>query len=537
MDRQLSPTTVNSRTPESSQLSSSDALHYVANAESFSSFYDEKNDSPAPKAVRQGVMLLLGLCAYTFGPVLVNWSVIVNVPPSAESTMLAIPARVEAHRWFGVALNRQPGMTELYVKEVFEGGLASAAGVLPGDIVSRGEQEGVVVFDKSSLKNQDYFVEVRGFIENPPNKSYPRAKPPLIQTDKPVTVTFDMEHVDVRKGDPYLGCSIVLMRNVIGATTLMLIYLKFFEGSLAKLYTPYNIAIIIFPALGWTCSDLFEMLANGKMNAASYSVISQSTLVVSALLMRILLGTRQSPSQMTCLVSLTIVILCYIQVRDSVPIGQYWNGFGTPWDPNDQKAATADSKGIPFALAKVGLSIILGVACQKILQKEELKSLPLVGLLALIWSLGAAAILPVMLVYMWRTNWDKGVFGGYPVELRHCMKAWDAVSCDSRTPVLVEQGWDYRTVVVLFFYIFRNFASSGVLRGFSALAKNLVNASSTVSTYFLSLALLGKEFNFSKCALTICIMLHIVQYARAPKDEELPQPSERRIEPSQAQSA
>jgi len=503
----------------SDQCAASDAIVHLATAESLvkvASGDDERRERPPRIAVVRVIMLLLGLCAYTFGPLLVNWSVLVAVPPAAEATILTAPARSRAQSWYGVTLKHQPGTAELYVDGVSKGGLAYAAGVLPGDMVSRGEQDGATVFDRSSYKSQDSLLEVKGFIEKAPIEPYPKASPPLISPVKPLTLIFDMEHVDVKKGETYLGFGIVFMRNVVGSSILLIIYVVCFQGSLSKLYTPGNIAIFILPGLGGTCADLFEVLANGRTDAALYSVLSQSRLVCTAMVMRMLLGKRQSTPQVICLVSVTLVILSYMQVPDSVPIGQYWNGFGMPYDPNDQKTEETDPRGVLYAFCKIGLSVLLGVVSQKSLQKEELKAMPLVGLQALIWSLAAVATLPLMLLYMWVTHWDKGVFGGYPAEFHHCVKSWGKATCDSPTPVLVEQGWDYRTVAVLFFYIFRELTLNGVLREFDAVTKNLVNSSASVSTYFLSLALLGKDFNFAKCGLTCCIMLQIVQYMFSP---------------------
>jgi len=511
-----------------SQLScNSEAVVHLAHAESLvrvdedsvspSDEDDEDSDSLVVRTVVRGVMLLLALCAYTLGPLLVNWSVVVHVPPHAEATRLTLPARDKAHSWYDVKLAQQPGTTKLYVEDVFKGGLADAAGVLPGDVVSLGEQEGVTVFDQATFEKLDFLLEVKGFIENPPRSPYPRADPPLIDPAKPVTLTFDMEHVDVKKGEPYLGIGIIFMRNAVGSATLLLIYLICFKGSIVKLFTLGNVAILILPGLGWTCADLFEVLANSKTNAALYSVLSQSRLVGTALVMRMLLGVKQSAAQITCLVSVTLVITCYVQVPDSVPIAKYWNGFGKPYDPSGQEAEPADPTGLLYAFAKMGTSIFMGVIGQKALQKEELTTLPLVGLQALVWALAAVAVFPIMLLAIWVSNWDKGIFGGYPAEFRHCLKSWDKATCRFQTPVLVEQGWDDRTVVVIFFYIFRELCLNGVLRVFDALTKNLVNSSATVTTYFLSLALLGKEFNFAKCGLTCCAMLQIVSYALSPK--------------------
>merc|ERR1712032_362280 len=374
------------------------------------------------------------------------------------------------------------------------------------------------VFDQKSLENENALLEVKGFVESA-SKSYIPADPPLLDPTKPLTLTFDMGHVDVKKlGDPYLGVGIVFMRNFAGSFVLLAGYVLFFKGSVTKLYTLGNLAILILPGLGWTTADLFELLANGNTNAALYSVLSQTRLMGTALLMRLMLGPQQSTAQITCLVSLTLVIVCYMQIPDSVPLGKYWNGFGKPYDPNQAESEPESPLGIIFSFCKVGLSIIMGVVGQKALQKEELKSLSMVGLQALIYSASAIATFPFLLIYMYSTGWDQGVFGGYPVEFRHCMKSgWTEERCMQQTPKIAETGWDYRTVIVVTFYIFRALILNVVLRMFDALIRNFVNAAATVSTYVLSLFLLGKEFNFSKFGLTICIMLQIVQYAFAPK--------------------
>merc|ERR1739838_601999 len=216
------------------------------------------------------------------------------------------------------------------------------------------------------------------------------------------------------KGEAYLGVGIVFMRNLCGSFVLLASYLICFKGSISKLYTLGNLAILILPGLGWTTADLFELLANSNTNAALYSVLSQTRLMG------------------TVLVSLTLVIICYMQVPDSVPVGKYWNGFGKPYDPNEQEAEPESPLGIIFSFAKVVLSIIMGVVGQKALKKEELKSLSMVGLQALIYTASAIATFPFMLIYMYSTGWTQGIFGGYPVEFRHCLKSWDQVTCDNQ---------------------------------------------------------------------------------------------------------
>jgi hypothetical protein len=330
-----------------------------------------------------------------------------------------------------------------------------------------------------------------------------------------------MEHVDVKKGDPYFPVSIVVMRNLCGATLLSSVHL-IRGGKLGDLFRPSIVKILVVPALGWTLADVFEILANGKLNAALYSVLSQSRLVGTAMLMRVIMGTQQSLLQMLLLTSVTIVILVYVQVPSSVKVGHYWNGFGKPYDPDSTEIPEQDDPlGLAYAFLKIGLSMLMGVIGQKALQLDELKEMPLITLQACIWTVASIPITILMLVYMWGVGWEHGIFGGATVEFRHCLKSWDATTCNSQVPVTVDQGWDYRTCVVVLFYIYRELCINGVLRMFNALIKNLVNAGATVAIYFMSLALLGKEFNLAQCGLVLAIMLCIAEYALAPKAEAL----------------
>jgi len=515
------------RSVMSSWSTHSAALHY-ATTHSCTLVDLEQDEFPALGCLFQVFMLFLALCTFTLGPLLVNWSVVVDVPLEAEAIRFTSPARKQANKWYGLTLTYQPGTTTLYAESVSRDGLAYVAGVLPGDILSHGEQAGVTVFNQSCFENQACLLEVQGFIGSPPTKSYPQADPPLLDPTHSLTVTFDMEHVDVKKGEPYNAYAMMLIRNVIGSAVLLIIYITCCNGSLVKLYTLRNVVILLIPSIGWTLADIYEVLANGKTNAVLYSVLSQSRLVGTALLMRVLLGTRQSFPQMNCLVSVTLLILCYIQVPDIVSIRKYWNGFGAPYDPDEQVLETADNAGVLYAFIKIGLSISMGVVGQKALQSEELKNLPLIGLQGLVYSVSIIPIIPLMLLYNYSVNWEKGTFGGYPIEFRHCLKSWDKATCNSQPPVLVEQGWDSRTVIVLCFYIYREFTLNGVRRIFGALTSNLVNTSATIPTYLLSVTMLGKQFNFTKCGMILCIMLQIIHYPFAPTVDEIAQSSERR---------
>lgn len=275
------------------------------------------------------------------------------------------------------------------------------------------------------------------------------------------------------------------------------------------------------PALGWMLGDVFELLANAKMNAALYSIISQLRLVGTAAMMCVVLGKRQTLLQTLLLLSISCTILVYTQVPDSVAIGEYWTGFGKPQAAGDQLPEEDDPTGLIYAFVKVGLTIFSGVLGQRALQDEQLKEVPIYTFMAMIFGLQLIPMLSILLVHT-AYFWDYGVFGGANIEFRHCSeKALE--ECSMQNPVAVqEQGWDARVLVLMCFYIIREPITRGVLRVFSALVKDLVNAGSTVTTYFLSIAFLGKEFNAAKFVLTFGAVLQIWQYSLAPKAPDVP---------------
>ena len=171
-------------------------------------------------------------------------------------------------------------------------------------------------------------------------------------------------------------------------------------------------------------------LTIGRLNAALYSVLSQSRLVGTAACMRLLLGTRQSTLQLSLLGSLSLLILCYIQVPDSVPVGKSWNGFGKPTDPEDGGTPEQyDPMGMVYAFLKILLSIVVGVIGQRALQDEEIKELPVLVLQASLFSGSVVALLPFTFAYAWLSGWEHGVLGGAPAVFRHCDAEWSEARC------------------------------------------------------------------------------------------------------------
>jgi len=481
----------------------------------------------------QGVLLIGALCSYVFIGLVTNWSVVIHPPAQAEFTTVSPPKARSISSlkdWYGVELAFRPGSGVLYVANVSEPGLAIGKGVLPGDAVARGRQNGRTVFDAFASDGlpEQVLLELKRFMETPPTAVLPTCT--SFDDKLSLEVDFDMEHVDVVKGDAYLPVTIIFFKGLFAAILWSLSTALINRDALRSILNPRTVRLLLVPALGWSLADVCEILANGRMNAALYSVISQSRLVGTALLMRFLLGTKRTVLELLLLSSISVIILCYCQVPDSVALGQYWNGFGKPQDPDEKQPEENDPMGIVYAFAKIFLSISMGVVGQKALQNSAVKDLPVVGLQASIAAVSSVVMLPAMLVNMWAVKWEHGLFGGAAVEFRHCQKDWNMGRCKATELVgIVEQGWDYRTCCVLAFYIFSDIICNTVLRVFDALIKNLANATAIVGTYFLSIWLLGNEFNAAKCGLIFAIVLQIVAYALAPKYQEPPKRDAREL--------
>eukprot|EP00928_Gymnodinium_smaydae_P029273 TRINITY_DN22093_c0_g1_i1.p1 TRINITY_DN22093_c0_g1~~TRINITY_DN22093_c0_g1_i1.p1 ORF type:complete len:559 (-),score=69.59 TRINITY_DN22093_c0_g1_i1:199-1701(-) len=483
--------------------------------------------------LRKALMLLAALVSYSCGSLLVNWSVIVDEPPPARTLELRMrPRNAEGSDLLGVDMVH--GQTT--VETVFPAGLAAQGGLLPGDELVLVKQAGRVIFDKTSADPRTNSIEVltdlEAYLTTPLTDALPAKESHLeIDPDQGIRLVFSLKGIVVTTGDPYCQLTLTLSKSFFGAL-LMLSYTGLKCPQYYKqLFSLNTFRILVLPALGWSLADACEILAASKINAALYSVLSQTRLVGTAACMYALVGQRQTYQQTSVLCSLSLLIFCYLQIPDYVDTTKYWNGFGKPKSPNEDISESDDPMGIVFAFAKIFLSIVTGVAGQKALQDESLKELPFPVIQAGIWLVSTTVMIPVTVAYMAVTGWDFGFFGGQDVEFRHCNQkwtGWDEAQCASEPPIaIVQQGWDYRTVIVVAFYIYKDFSTSSVLRAFDALVKNLVNASAVVSVYFLSLVIPPcKQFNFAKFGLVLVIVAQIQQYSSLPKPVAPPKPTQ-----------
>mmetsp|Transcript_113271 Transcript_113271/g.206040 ORF Transcript_113271/g.206040 Transcript_113271/m.206040 type:complete len:511 (+) Transcript_113271:1-1533(+) len=472
------------------------------------------------------LLLPFALVVATANPLLVNWSVVVHTPDEAEFTRVTAAARETepaAAEWYGVELTYRPGGRTLFVEKVANKGLAHKLGVLPGDTISRGTQGNEVVFTANDFNDDDrglsLMEEVMCFMNQPAGAKL-SCRLEAIDASKGLEVDFDMAHVAVSKGEPYLEISVIFFQNVVGATILTAISLAL-GYNLRFLLNARIVGMLTVLGVGRSLSHALEIMSNGRINAVLYTIVQQLGLVGTAVMARMMLGTKQTALQGFLLTSLSLLVICYIQVPDSVPIGAYWAGFGKPHDPNVKEPQTEDSSGVVYAFAKVGIVTFMGVIGQRILQDPSLKELPLLALNAGLLIVSIVPVFLVMVFYMWLIEWPHGLLGGTQVEFRHCLKDWHASKCAEVDPVVrLQQGWDYRTIYVLALFIIRESTVYTILRLFSALAKDLIKTAACATTYFMSVLILGKQFNFAKCGLVLVIAVQVMQYTLAPKFEE-----------------
>merc|ERR1719491_2210958 len=79
----------------------------------------------------------------------------------------------------------------------------------------------------------------------------------------------------------------------------------------AKIFNVADLKRWSWVALGWSVADVAEQMAGGRLDPALYTVLSQSRLVGTALMMRVLLGTKRVTLQWSILVNLSFVIIGY----------------------------------------------------------------------------------------------------------------------------------------------------------------------------------------------------------------------------------
>lgn len=333
----------------------------------------------------------------------------------------------------------------------------------------------------------------------------------------PILVTWAKTVGYDDQGDPirptaYMEVFLIWWMKVV-MTVIGLLYafrLDFGTGSWSNVAKIFNFADLkrwSWVALGWSVADVAEQMAGGRLDPALYTVLSQSRLVGTALMMRVLLGTKRVTLQWSILVNLSFVIIGYRLIGT----GQRENtllGF----------AATA---------TKMVLSVVCGVVAQGLLQNHDADK-PFVVILSQVTfmsTLWMTALVPVYILYVAPSigeAWSdaEGNFYGFWGGVPYCPNGGDA--CPDAEKIRIT-AWTWKVWVVLAFNVYRDYTVNYILKVFDALVKNLCNAFATVVAYFLTVTFLGQDFDILKGIFSIVIAFEIAHYAMA---QDMPMPAD-----------
>ncbi len=226
-------------------------------------------------------------------------------------------------------------------------------------------------------------------------------------------------------------------------------------------------------SLMWVSGDFMEMMASSGLDPAVYIVLTQLRLVLTAIVALFMLGTRQNKLQWIMLACLTLSVMVF--KLDGNGEG------GWPMVP------------LLCTLGKVALSVIAGVYGEKMFKGIK-QPFPVQLCNFTITAVPIAALyLPILAPAFDETNiFRYGPFGG------------------------PDFGFDYRTWVVIFFYVFREWVTNICVKRFSAVVKNICNAVAPLAAYVLQFAILQtKVFEIAKLFIILVVILEVTNYSFA----------------------
>jgi len=214
----------------------------------------------------------------------------------------------------------------------------------------------------------------------------------------------------------------------------------------------------------YALGDIFEMESVNYIDSSTYTVLSQSKLIITALLMWALDGTAQSLMQWFILFTTSAGMLEYVLVGKSKGGGMTFSVFG-----------------VGLALVKVVISCYVAVLNQKALKKDS---------------------------------------NPFPVQFSCLKVSWAATSL---VYMIVKDGimgdgsmfgeWTYRTVVLVFAgFILKTLFNQYLLKVLDAIWKNISEAIGVILVYFGKILFLGGTFDSTVFNAGITVVLACIAY-------------------------
>jgi len=214
----------------------------------------------------------------------------------------------------------------------------------------------------------------------------------------------------------------------------------------------------------YAMGDIFEMESVNYIDSSTYTVLSQSKLIITALLMWALDGTAQSLMQWFILFTTSAGMLEYVLVGKSKGGGMTFSVFG-----------------VMLALIKVVISCYVAVLNQKALKKDS---------------------------------------NPFPVQFSCLKVSWAATSF---VYMIVKDGilgdgnmfgeWTYRTVVLVFAgFILKTLFNQYLLKVLDAIWKNISEAIGVILVYFGKVMFMGGTFDATVFNAGITVVLACIAY-------------------------
>merc|ERR1719471_2340297 len=234
----------------------------------------------------------------------------------------------------------------------------------------------------------------------------------------------------------------------------------------------------------YACGDIFEMESVNYIDSSTYTVLSQSKLIMTALLMWALDGTTQNLMQWFILFTTTSGMIEYVLV------GMKTGG-----------SMTFSPFGICLAVVKVFISCYVAVLNQKALKKDN-NPFP-VQFSALKVSWAAASLMYMIVKDGFMGEWN--LFG----------------------------EWTWRTFVLVFAgFILKTLFNQYLLKVLDAIWKNISEAVGVILVYFAKVAFLGGTFDPSVFNAAMTVILACISYVMTKTDSKKKSHISDEIDPS-----
>lgn len=306
------------------------------------------------------------------------------------------------------------------------------------------------------------------------------------------------------QGTPYLAASLNLAKCIIGAIAMAALTGLQGVDQLQAMFSWTTFVKFLLPSFFTSLGDLFEVLANQHASASLYSVVLQSRLLCTAVISFFLLGKRQTRLQISMLVSLTFLTSAFFLVPDQASSGS--------------ALSSRIYLGVAYTLVKAAASGFCAVTTQQVASDPEVNHVGFAAILGSTFLSGIFFSAITLVPFFTVLHWEHGIFGGEAVTVWHCHLGETEAICHTRAPLaIIQQGWGLRTVAVVLFYIFLDYARNAVTVLFGAMMNSLIGASSISAVHLVSLTLWGQQFDSLKFVLALLVAMQAVQYIQAPQ--------------------